>query len=272
MSKQQVTVKQTTEFLNQLVGRTQEHLPQDINTELLKSNAMMYINKNEDLKREAIRNPMEIAQHLYNFVTLGLDVYRSEAYLLLFKGKITPIIDYKGLIKLVTKYSVEDILKIDVDLVHENDKVYKRNGELTHEYNPFAERGEKIGVLCSVHYANGSIAHTHMTKKEVLKVKNSSPSANSNYSPWNKWEESMWIKTVIRNAMKTIPLDYGKYDMKYGEVATTAYDNADRDIEFTNVNNRSNDEEVINQDDIDNPFDEETGEVFNAEYQESEVK
>lgn len=251
-----IDLRPTTATLEKMVSRTREYLPTDVNTQLLQTNAMMYVNKDKKLAEHAQSNPMEVAQHLYNFVTLGLDVYRSDAYLLFYGGKLTPIIDYKGLIMLAIKYSVEDILKIDVDMVHENDYINKKNGELTHEYNPFENRGDKIGVLCSVHYANGSIKHTHMTKEEVMKVKAVSPSATSPYSPWVKWEESMWLKTVIRNAMKTIPLDFGKQDKKYQEFAQRAYDNADKDIDFS-THDRVNLDNVVEQDD---PFIVEEGE------------
>lgn len=249
MTLKKIDLKPTTSTLTKLLDRTRENIPSDINTQLLQTNAMMYINKDEKLAEYAEKNPMEVAQHLYNFVTLGLDVYRKDAYLLFYGGKLTPIIDYKGLIALVIKYSVEDILKIDFDMIHENDKVNMKNGEFTHEYNPFKERGNRVGVYCSVHFANGAVKYTTMTKEEIDKVRKVSPSANSPYSPWVKWEDSMWIKTVIRNAMKTIPLDFGKQDKKYAEVLQKSYDNSDKDIDFSHSSNRENHDDIIQQDD-----------------------
>lgn len=249
MSNQLINLKPTTSTLNALIDRSKANLPKHINVDLLKTNSMMYINQNNDIARYAEQNPMEVAQHLYNFVTLGLDVYRGDAYLLMYGKKLTPIIDYKGLIALVTRYSVDEILKIDFDMVKVNDKVNMLNGDLTHEYNPFENRGENVGVYVAVHYKNGAIKYTHMTKEEIYKVKASSPSSSSAYSPWTKWEDSMWIKTVIRNAMKTIPLDFSKLNEKSGAILQSSFVEADKDIDF-NVNGRTNTDEVIDQSNV----------------------
>jgi hypothetical protein len=47
-----------------------------------------------------------------------------------------------------------------------------------------------------------------MPKEEVMKVKAASPSAGSNYSPWNgPFELEMWRKTAIRRLSKTLPMN-----------------------------------------------------------------
>ena len=246
-----IDVSGTTNLLDKLIIRNKDNFPAEIKqgVELLKNNAMLYVSQDKTLSEYAMKNPMEVAQHLYYFVTLGLDVYRKDAYLLMYAGRLTPIIDYKGLIALVLKYSAVDILKIEFDIVKENDNVKKANGEFTHEYNPFEDRGKNIGAICVIYYANGSHTTTVMTREEIDKVRNASPSSKSAYSPWMKWEESMWIKTVIRKATKTVPLDFNKGNMETSKLLQESYDKVDQDIQFEVVD-RANNEEVIVQETV----------------------
>lgn len=258
MSKNEVQAKPLaplTTTLDRLVKQNQDNFPFETRTaQRLQQNAIMTIAQDAKLMAVAVKNPGALAMQVYNFVALGLDMNMKEAYLVPFKDTIVPIIDYKGLIKLANKYANPTIAKIDYDLIKQNDYVSMVNGEFTHKYNPMAERGELVGVYCSVHYENGEVIYTVMTKEEVEKVKRSSNSSTGKSSPWVLWEESMWIKTVIRNAMKTITLDFGKYD----ELQKTFHE-ADADIQFETPNrNRQNSDDILVQDDI---IDAETGEV-----------
>ena len=244
-----------TNNLERLVEQNQDNFPFETRTaQRLQQNAIMTVAQDRKLMDIAIEKPGALAMQIYNFVALGLDMNMREAYLIPFGSEIVPIIDYKGLIKLANKYGKPEIAKIDYDLIKENDYVSMVNGEFTHKYNPMAERGELVGVYCSVHYKNGEVVYTVMTKEEVEKVRASSKSSNKEESPWKNWESSMWIKTAIRNAMKTITLDFGRYD----ELQRTFYE-ADKDVQFETPNrNRKNNDDILVQDDV---IDAETGEV-----------
>ena len=250
-----------TTTLERLVAQNQDNFPFETRTaQRLQQNAIMTVAQNAKLMEVAIKNPGALAMQVYNFVALGLDMNMKEAYLVPFGNEIVPIIDYKGLVKLVNNFGKPEVSKIDFDLAREKDYINMENGTLPHTYKPFFDRGGLIGVYCSVLYENGETVYTLVDKEEIEKIKSSSRSSSGKDSPWNKWEESMWIKTAIRKAMKTITLDFGKYD----ELHRT-FERADDDVDFNNFNpNRENRDVVINQEDI---LDAETG-----EYEEVEIE
>lgn len=246
--------------LDVLIEKGQNAIPNDINADRLKVNALMAIMEDEKLMVEAIKQPLKIAQFVYNAVLQGLDLLNRDAYILNYGGKLQMVLDYKAEKKLAMKYSIKPIRQILSGVVKENDKqLWGDNGFFRHEYSPFAtekERGAIIGAYCSIFYKDGTREDTFVNKEEIDKVKAVSPSAKSTYSPWQKWEESMVEKTAIKKAMKGVYLDFDNQEVQ------KAYIDSNQDVKFENNRNRSNDDEIIEQDDIffDAEFDEENEE------------
>ena len=98
--------------LDNLITQNIKALPSDVNSDRLKLNALMYIGQDTTLTNLAQSNSALLAQIVYNFVALGLDMSNKECYIIPFGNKPTIIIDYKGLEKLAKKYSVKPIKKI----------------------------------------------------------------------------------------------------------------------------------------------------------------
>ena len=221
-------------FKNALEGTVKagiKSIPHEINADRLKLNAIMAIDQNEALRKAAIGQPVVIAQYVFNFVIQGLDMLNREAYIVPYNGKLTPVIDYKGLKKIAQKYSVKPIKIILSGVVRKNDKYLNKNGIFTHEFDPFLgdkERGEFIGAYCTIKYTDGEEQTAFVNADEVGKVRKSSPSSETKYSPWMTWEESMWEKTVIRKAMKYVNLDFGG-----NEYLAKAYRESDKDVELS---------------------------------------
>lgn len=220
-------------FKNALEGTIKvgiKSIPHEINADRLKLNAIMAIDQNEELRKHALNQPIVIAQYVFNFVIQGLDMLNREAYIVPYKGKLTPVIDYKGLKKIAQQYSVKPIKIILSGVVRKNDVYSNKNGIFTHEFDPFLsdkERGAFIGAFCTIKYTDGEEQTAFVNADEVNKVRNQSPSSKSEYSPWNSWEESMWEKTVIRKAMKYVNLDFGG-----NEYLAKAYRESDKEVEF----------------------------------------
>ena len=231
MSNQISTIQPFKTALEQTIKGGIKSIPNEINADRLKLNAIMAITQSADLEKAAQSQPVVIAQYVFNFVIQGLDMLNREAYIVPYKGKLTPVIDYKGLKKIAQQYSVKPIKIILSGVVRKNDKYLNKNGMFNHEFDPFmsdADRGEFIGAYCTIKYTDGEEQTAFVNKDEVNKVRNQSPSSKSEYSPWNTWEESMWEKTVIRKAMKYVNLDFGG-----NEELAKAYRESDKDVEFT---------------------------------------
>ena len=224
-------------------------LPSDVNADRLKLNALMYISQDAKLMALAQEKPSVMAQIVYNFVALGLDMSNREVYIIPFGSTPTVIRDYKGEEKLAKKYSVKEIKTIKSNIVRSTDEQgFDEEGHFFHRYNAFAtdsDRGEIIGAYCKVVYVDDSYDLETVNIDEIKKVRAVSKTANSPDSVWNKWAESMWRKTAVKKAMKHIPLDFKK--LASDEVAATiekAYKTTDNDFA---PSERINNDEVIQQ-------------------------
>jgi recombination protein RecT len=241
----EITKKDETEKFKDVLGdmviRSAKAFPSDVNSERLKINALMYISQDPNLNQLAKTQPMKIAQYVYNFIALGLDMLNRECYIIPYKNQLTVLKDYKGEVKLAKKYSVEKIRELYARVVYEKDEYYFEGEKFVHKFNPFSlGRGDKIGAFCTVVYENGVQQTEFVNSFEIEKVKAVSQSAQSPYSPWVKWEDEMWKKTVIRKAMKNISLDFGSYELQ------SAYLKSENDVSFEP---RKPAEEVIEQPD-----------------------
>ena len=233
-----------TDNLDSMLKKGIKALPNDVNSDRLKLNALMYIAQDAKLATIAMANPSVIAQIVYNFIALGLDMGNKECYIIPFGSTPTVIRDYKGEEKLAKKYSVNPVRNIYSRVVCENDDCgFDENGEFYHKFKPFDSdevRGKMVGSYCKVVYKDGSNDIEFVNLDEIKKVRGVSKTASSPDSIWNKWPESMFRKTAVKKMMKHVPLDFGKYS----EVEK-AYKETDNDFA---PNDRLTVEEVIEQD------------------------
>lgn len=256
--KKELALAKFENQLGSLLAKGLNAIPSDVNTDRLKINALMYIGQDETLNKLAQLNPPKIAQIVYNFIVLGLDMMNKECYIIPFKDELVVVKDYKGERKLAKKYSIDPIREIYARVVYENDEYYfDELDHFKHKFNPFAlDRGKKIGAFCTIVFENGVIQTEFVNLEEIKKVKDFSKSSKSNYSPWNNWEESMFQKTAIRKALKTVSLDFKNTSIQ------SAYKETDNDVDFNNPTPRKSEKEVVIQKDaIDVEFEEQGQEI-----------
>ena len=117
------------------------------------------------------------------------------------------IIGYRGYVELVNRSKQATILSADV--VYEKDQfTYKQGLNPVLDHIPAKkERGEKIGVYCIAKnlLANEKV-FVYLQKAEVEKIKATSKSADSDYSPWRTWPDEMWKKSAVKRISKLLPL------------------------------------------------------------------
>ena len=212
-----------------LINNAKAHQELQIKQELSKPNKK---GEYESPTLKSIKaNPAFYANALRNFVDLGLDLGNKEAYILPYGTTPTAIIDWKGLKKILLKYSIIKILDIKAENVYSNDEFSYNDGELTHKFNPFLnlkERGDFMGSYAKVIREDGLTDYHFCSKEEIEKIKNMSSSMKDEekkkYSPWTKFPEEMYKKTVIRKAFKNYPIDAQKEN--FAEIL----ENADNDV------------------------------------------
>lgn len=172
--------------------------------------AVQLVAKNPQLQKCDARS---IFESVINVARTGITlnpVYKL-AHLVPRGGKCVLDFDYKGLVKILKDNGcIKDIQAIivyeDEDFEEGQDQLtpphHKRNySETEKEHN---ERKKK-GVYSRVLLPDNTIIFTpFMPAWEILKTKNTSKAASSQYSPWNTWEDEMWKKTKIKRDFKTL--------------------------------------------------------------------
>lgn len=161
-----------------------------------------------------------LALDLAHKARLGLDMQMPNyLFPVPYRGKngvvtLTLINGYKGEIHLAMKFAEEIPLNIRAELVYDTDEfvpIKKGAGNPCDSYvfnikNPFA-RGNIIGGFGYVEYADpAKNVLVMMSKADILKRKPSYASKEF----WGTWEEKMFLKTVIKETCRHIPLDVDK--------------------------------------------------------------
>jgi len=129
------------------------------------------------------------------------------------------IIGYKGYLDLLRRSS--EIASLNVHIVYQNDKlnlVYGVEEKLTHvpwylrEDKTFEDGGDIRGCYMVTRFKSGGHHIHYMPYQDIMKKKARSASRNSSSSPWNTDYEAMIRKTVVRDAIKWLPVSIEKID------------------------------------------------------------
>lgn len=121
---------------------------------------------------------------------------------------IMGVVGYQGLIELM--YRSGAVSSVVAEVVHERDTFRYRPGRdeiPEHEIDWDAEdRGPLRLVYAYARMADGATSKVVvLNKADIARIKASSDSAGSDYSPWNKHEAAMWLKSAVRQLAKWAP-------------------------------------------------------------------
>lgn len=143
-------------------------------------------------------------------------------WLIPFKGVVTPVPAYKGLIKVAVETG--SVLDVQPYLVYEGDRFEYGLGLtpfLNHQPPKLGlDRGALIGAYVVFTMPDGSKRFAPpMDRPSIEKIRESSPSYRSDPkgSVWAKWEEAMFLKTVIKQGFKYIPVKSALRDLLYDD-------------------------------------------------------
>lgn len=137
--------------------------------------------------------------------TLGLspDPIRGEFYLVPFKKSATPVIGYKGLIKLARRGGLERIM---AHVVQAGDQFEETLGAAPDLKHSPSYKGEWLGAyaICWLK-DNPYPTWAYLRADEIESIRKRSPSGNS--PAWKDSPGEMWKKTAIRRLLKLLNLD-----------------------------------------------------------------
>jgi len=166
--------------------------------------AIQLLQKNKYLSDQAWSNAASLQNAIINVASIGISLNPAtkHAYLVPRDSMVCLDISYMGLLHLaVTRGSIE---WGQAKTVYSND-VYTNNGidkAPTHKQNSFGDKGDIIGVYCTVKIPSGDYLTEEMDIKALNKVKATSKAANG---PWKTWPDEMMRKTVVKRASKYWP-------------------------------------------------------------------
>ncbi len=119
-------------------------------------------------------------------------------------------ISYMGMIKILTDAGA--VKSVSADVVHEHDHFRYSQGSkpmLEHKPDLMKDRGQPFGAYAIAYFRDGGFQFEVMAKPEIEKVRATSESWKKEdtrqYSPWEKWSDEMWKKTVMKRLFKVLP-------------------------------------------------------------------
>lgn len=206
MSNQIAPIESNVDLMiPQALDLAKNHNAVDINAE--RNYAIQLLYKNDMARNTATNNPVSVQNAILNLSSIGISLNPAlkHAYLVPRDGAICLDVSYMGLMHLAQE--IGSIVWGQAKIVFAND-TYENQGldkQPLHKYSAFGDRGEKVGVYCTVRLPNGDYLTEEMSADDVLKIRNTSKSKNSSYSPWNTFEEEMWRKSCVKRASKYWP-------------------------------------------------------------------
>lgn len=185
-------------------------LPSHVDVRAFVSLANAHLKKNPRLAAAANQDPAGYMTALSECARLGL-VPGDTFHILNFKSRdgwdFVGVVDYTGDIELI--YRAGAVSSIKAEIVYERDQ-FRFTPDMErpeHVIDWFGgDRGDMVGVYAYAVMKDGATSRVVvMNKAEVMKVKAVSKTAGRSDSPWEQWEDRMWLKTSIHQLQKWVP-------------------------------------------------------------------
>lgn len=159
----------------------------------------------------AAQHPDDLVNALKNVALTGstLNPVLKQGYLVPFKGKISFMPSYMGLVDVLNRSGL--VRKIEAHPVFDGDEfsvTYGTSEQLIHKPNPWGTRDKDHlkGCYYYIELADGTTMWDTMSAAEIEDVRRRSPSVTKGKaSPWDTDYIEMAKKTLIRRAFKAVP-------------------------------------------------------------------
>lgn len=182
------------------------------------------LRRNPKLQNIFRTNTASVLTALLDAARQGLEVGKTY-HLVPMGNEVVGIEDYTGVIELM--YRAGAIASVKAEIVYERDlewfdhldpatgKTVRRQrfewvpGEMSRPFHSplwFSDRGKMIGAYAYAEMINGTYSRVVVrSEAEINQVRAVSKTARSADSPWAKWTDRMWLKTVLRELSKFVP-------------------------------------------------------------------
>ena len=198
MSSTELVLKQESHFNNALGENKVEWIKES-------QFAIQILGNNKALAELAYKGEASLQNAIINVAAIGISLNPAlkHAYLVPRGGIVCLDISYMGLMHIAMQSG--SIQWGQAKIVYAND-TYANNGidkAPTHTQDTFSrEKGEVVGVYCTVKTADGDYLTEEMDIDTLHKVEATSKASKG---PWKQWREEMQRKTVVKRASKYWP-------------------------------------------------------------------
>lgn len=174
--------------------------------------ALGALRRDQKLRQAADNNTAAFLGALLDAARLGLEPGSEQYYLVPRKRngqlEVMGVPGYQGEIELM--YRAGAVSSVVVEVVREKDRfefVAGRHDRPIHEIDwDIDERGDLRLVYAYAVMKDGATSKVVvLNRNHIATARASSESAKSEYSPWNRHEEAMWLKTAVHRLKKWVP-------------------------------------------------------------------
>ena len=181
-------------------------LPKNISTSKIKASAGFYISNRKDLMGLDNTGKLQMLYGVLKEAMLGLEA-GTDYDIVPFKGKPTICRKKEGYFKIIDMIKPSEIVRFTNNVITTDDE-YSFNpvtGELIHEMHGerYQDFDNIIGSYAYIKFANGFETTVFLSKEDLQKIKDTSPSGKTEFSPWN----SQSIKMVKTKTVKELAKD-----------------------------------------------------------------
>lgn len=169
--------------------------------------AIQAFQANDFLAKVALSNPSSAQNAIINIAAIGVSLNPAlkHAYLVPRKNAVCLDISYMGMMHIAQESG--SILWGQAEIVRAND-TYRKTGfgnSPVHDYSPFGDRGEVVGVCCVVKLHNGDYLSGEMNIEAIYAIRARSESFKRGNGPWVTDFEEMAKKTIVKREYKYWP-------------------------------------------------------------------
>lgn len=187
-------------------------LPKNTTIDRIKTSAGFYISNRQDLMKLDNNGKLQMLYGVLKEAMLGLEA-GIDYDIVPFKGKPTICRKKEGYFKILDMIKPGEIIKFNSNVITTNDK-YSFNpvtGDLSHEFvgERYQDYENIVGSYAYIKFANGFESTVFLTKNDLDKIKNTSPSGKSEFSPWNSQSLKMVNTKTVKELAKNLLTLFG---------------------------------------------------------------
>ena len=182
-------------------------LPKNSIIERIKTSAGFYISNRKDLMELSNEGKLQMLYGVLKEAMLGLEA-GIDYDIVPFKEKPTICRKKEGYFKIIDMIKPAEIIKFVTNVITTGDE-YSFNpvtGELLHEMHGerYQDFDNILGSYAYIKFANGFENIAFLTKEDLIKIKDTSPSGKTDFSPWNSQSLKMVKTKTVKELAKEL--------------------------------------------------------------------